>query len=473
MRFFALGDLGFAFDARLGFLRRARHQGRQFCNAVYVAVRDENWGTLDFQNQTLDVVETTGKIELTWKAESVKNGEVWATWTVKISAEAGTLRYHAVGVATQTFQTCRTGVCLLHPVAETRGLPVEVRHPDGDRTSATFPVEVSPHQPFSNVSELHHAIGPESVLAIRFGGVVFEAEDQRNWTDYSYKTYCNPLGSGRASTIPAGHRIEHSVEFAVSSGKPNSWMPTPAPFAPRRQPMRVGLLATQTTAEERVSLAQIPWDHIGVVLHSGFDDAELTNARLLAEKLNASLRVFWDGGFAQEDAERLAVAAPREIALRDFTVEVDPEWRKVLGKTAFLTMSPDNFTELNRTRPHLRAVPYDGVGFAANPQVHAFDEVSILETPTTFADIVSTIEKQTSLPIYIGPVTFEPRGVEPEPLTDERRRVHARYIEDTVKVIRRTNVASLTLGPATGPRGFLQPTGDLLHDPQEFTDWLR
>ena len=33
-----------------------------------------------------------------------------------------------------------------------------------------------------------------ATVDIVFGGEIFEMEDQRNWSDASYKTYCVPLG---------------------------------------------------------------------------------------------------------------------------------------------------------------------------------------------------------------------------------------------------------------------------------------
>lgn len=36
-----------------------------------------------------------------------------------------------------------------------------------------------------------------------FEGDVFEMEDQRNWTDASYKTYCTPWGCPSRLSSPA------------------------------------------------------------------------------------------------------------------------------------------------------------------------------------------------------------------------------------------------------------------------------
>ena len=50
---------------------------------------------------------------------------------------------------------------------------------------------------------------------MRFAGDVFEMEDQRNWTDASYKTYCTPLALPFPVEIPEGARISQSVTLTL------------------------------------------------------------------------------------------------------------------------------------------------------------------------------------------------------------------------------------------------------------------
>ena len=48
-----------------------------------------------------------------------------------------------------------------------------------------------------------------------FEGDVFETEDQRNWTDASYKTYSTPLSITYPVTIEKGTRIYQRVSLSV------------------------------------------------------------------------------------------------------------------------------------------------------------------------------------------------------------------------------------------------------------------
>src|SRR6185312_13537017 len=66
------------------------------------------------------------------------------------------------------------------------------------------------------------------------------------------------------------------------------------------------------------------------------------------------------------------------------------------------------FTELNRNHPPLDAL--DFIGYSLNPQVHAFDNTSLVET---LAAQATTLESARQFcgdrPLWITPVTLRPR----------------------------------------------------------------
>ena len=67
-----------------------------------------------------------------------------------------------------------------------------------------------------------------------------------------------------------------------------------------------------------------------------------------------------------------------------------------------------NFVELNRARPDERSV--GPVGFAINPQVHAFDNLSLMETLPIHADVVNSARQFSgNRPLVIGPITLRPQ----------------------------------------------------------------
>src|SRR5436189_43618 len=68
-----------------------------------------------------------------------------------------------------------------------------------------------------NVRALTHAVGPGCAVEVRFDGEVFETEDQRNWTDASFKTYGTPLAQPFPVWIERGTQIEQSVSVKLIS----------------------------------------------------------------------------------------------------------------------------------------------------------------------------------------------------------------------------------------------------------------
>src|SRR5690349_22238810 len=64
-----------------------------------------------------------------------------------------------------------------------------------------------------------HQVLPGISAECRMEGDTFEMEDQRNWTDASYKTYVRPLGLPFPYRLSAGETIEQAVEIRFA-GRP-------------------------------------------------------------------------------------------------------------------------------------------------------------------------------------------------------------------------------------------------------------
>ena len=68
-----------------------------------------------------------------------------------------------------------------------------------------------------------------------------------------------------------------------------------------------------------------------------------------------------------------------------------------------------NFVDLNRNRPTDRSI--EVISYAMNPQIHAIDNASIVETLPIQGDTVrSTREFVGDIPIVIGPISLRPAG---------------------------------------------------------------
>ncbi len=72
-----------------------------------------------------------------------------------------------------------------------------------------------------------------------------------------------------------------------------------------------------------------------------------------------------------------------------------------------------NFVDLNRARPEDKSIQV--VGFAINPQIHAFDNASMVETLPIHADVVNSARQFAGdRPLVIGPITLAPQLLDGE-----------------------------------------------------------
>ena len=58
-------------------------------------------------------------------------------------------------------------------------------------------------------------------VSFEFEGALFEVEDQRNWSDASFKTYSAPLAPSFPHAAQAGEQIRQSVRITVE-GAPDT-----------------------------------------------------------------------------------------------------------------------------------------------------------------------------------------------------------------------------------------------------------
>lgn len=206
-------------ELEAGNLRYIRIAGVEALRAVSFIVRDKNWGTYNPVIENLKVDEADGGFTVTYDAVC-KDAEQEFRYSATITGKSdGTLRFEGKGAAVSDFLTNRTGFVVLHPVSVS-GQPVEVLEVDGKTSRSTFPELIDPVQPFMNLRTLTHEVLPGVKVACRMDGDTFEMEDQRNWTDASYKTYVRPLALPWPYPIKAGETTEQAVTLTVAGNMP-------------------------------------------------------------------------------------------------------------------------------------------------------------------------------------------------------------------------------------------------------------
>ncbi len=387
-----------------GSLRGVTFAGTEVLRHIDFPIRDADWRTL-----ATEAVETRiedGKVvRLAHRFRTVDGGfdgalEVEAA----ASGDAGRLVVRLRLTATRATVVNRAGFVLLHPIAGVAGTPVEVRHPDGGASAAQFPERISPAQPIFDIAGLRHRVGPVEV-DITMTGEVFEMEDQRNWTDASFKTYCRPLARPRPFTLEAGETVDQRIEVAL------------ALVADGSAAAGAGAAAARARAP-RIALAHEGASGLGDAAALGVDEAlvridaaapAVAGLAGLAPELTLEIVV---GDEPPAEALARVAAACAAAELRPARVialpaaylashQPDGVWPSgptpmdlvPLAREAF----PDaavgggmltNFTEFNRHRPDPAAI--DFATFGGTAIVHAADDRSVLETLEALGDVFAS-----------------------------------------------------------------------------------
>lgn len=207
-----------------GELRRIRLGDREVIRRIYLTVRGPDWSTIPAEIADLVVDQTPEGFLITFFSHH-RQGEVDFTWSMGIRGNAeGEIRLEAAGTANSAFATNRVGVCVLHPLRECTGMPVLIRRTDDSVLEGRFPEAIEPHQPFLGFTEIAHVVEKEWLALVRLDGETFEMEDQRNWTDGSFKTYCPPQDRPKPRRLEAGWKTLQiaSVMLQSPGGKPIS-----------------------------------------------------------------------------------------------------------------------------------------------------------------------------------------------------------------------------------------------------------
>ena len=405
---------------------------------VYFALRDRSWGTVPAQLSNFQCDCDDDSFRISYRAEH-KHNDIDFVWLGAIRGDpGGTIVFSMQGECRSTFPRNRVGLCVLHPIRECAGKPCRLERTDGSIVETSFPRLISPHQVFLDVRAISQEIRPGVWAEVRFQGEVFETEDQRNWTDASYKTYSTPLHHPYPVETKVGTRITQSVSLSLrgliqqgpaeAPKKVVSYMRKPGPetcvpviglaMASHEHPLtsreaeriralrlahlRVDLDLNEPTYEVRLARATTEVRELDIPLEMALnvtDDAEreLLRLREVVDHLKPSIRS-WLVFHAREGSTR-----EKWIPLaRQYLAGYDSRAMIGAGTNCF-------FAELNRDRSLVQQA--DLVCYPVNPQVHAVDIVTMTENLEGQAFTVETARQFAgALPIAVTPVTLKPRS---------------------------------------------------------------
>jgi D-apionolactonase len=208
------GPLTVEFEA--GNLRYARYRGHEMMRAVSFVVRDKNWGTYAPQISNLGLYEEPDSFRISYEATVGEKEQAFRYSAVIAGESNGSLSFSCKGTAASDFLTNRTGFVVLHPIEGVAGAACAVEHVDGTIEETRFPLLIDPIQPMSALRAITHEFLPGLKVTCRMEGDTFEMEDQRNWTDASYKTYVRPLALPWPYVIGKGDAVDQRITLTVS-----------------------------------------------------------------------------------------------------------------------------------------------------------------------------------------------------------------------------------------------------------------
>ena len=434
-RILGAGPLCMVYEA--GELRYIKMRDREIVRRVYVTLRDENWGTLVPRIENVLCKSVNGSFELSFDAE-YHQGNVDFGWRGRIDGDAsGTVAFRMEGRARSRFLTNRLGLCVLHPIRELAGTRCTVQHLNGATTEHEFPFYISPHQPFTDIQAIRHQVGPEVWASLDFLGGVFEIEDQRNWTDGSYKTYCPPLVVPYPREVTPDVQVDQTVRLSLGGNV--------GPYVVQGAESEVSLTLSQEThgafpsiglgyaaeygplsTRQLQHLKQLNLRHLRVDLKLSQSDyrLHLKNAWSDAEALGAGLEValVLSGNPEKEIEDLLDVlrtVTPKVSGWLIFDLATHCSSADSLGIARKLLCRYDknavigggtnaNYAEVNRSRPHPQDL--DFLCYSVNPQVHGCDNSTLVEALEAQAStVISTKQWAGGRPISVTPITLRAR----------------------------------------------------------------
>jgi hypothetical protein len=366
------GPISVTYDS--GTLRYIRCGGVEVLRQIYVALRDSRWGTVPGRVSGESIAQGVDWFRIEFTATH-RQGEIAFAWDGLIEGrQDGTIRFAMSGGAASSFLANRIGFCVLHPIDGCAGRDCTVEHTSGIRESTCFPELVSPHQPFFDVRAISHEVIPGLNAHVRLEGDVFETEDHRNWTDYSFKTYSRPLTMPFPYHLLEGDRVSQSVSLSFQG-----------PLPPRR--VAAGPVQFTICEDVEASFPEVGVRRIDLHLNAHDWDQELATA---APAGPVECAIFSDHPAEELDAllNALQESRPRISRWLLFNAEgtTTPAAVVSIFRTALSRLYPGvplgggsntTFAELNRNRQAIGDL--DFVSWAINPQQHAVDEQTLIE----------------------------------------------------------------------------------------------
>lgn len=395
---------------------------------IYLVFQDINWTSRPFiiKDEIWDVADRSFSAKI--KAQGSHDAKDLSVELEITGSESGEITYGFSASTAVSFMRNRLGLCLLHPVAGLAGRECELTKADGSVEVSRFPDAISPDQPFLNLSRISHRLKSGQVASVNFEGEIFETEDHRNWSDASYKTYCTPISLPFPAQVTPGEELSQKITISISGehvtpiSKNESAVITVDAKEFELPEIGLGLSEdpAHLIASEYAGFEDLAIKHLRLSLNG---DSQIRSAVEKALLVTQQLKIDLDVAIKAESLEQLKAILQSIIEFKDqirslyiFSasekttpirfIQVAEEQlgdkSKIIGGTDLY------FTELNRNQSAVDFV--DRVNFSINPQVHSFDDRTLIQNTATQKTIAKNAHRiANGKKVSIGPITLRPR----------------------------------------------------------------
>ncbi|HDL41466.1 MAG TPA: hypothetical protein ENG98_00455 [Actinobacteria bacterium] len=424
-------------------LRNVAVEGIEVAQTITFSVRDRFWGTVEPAGWSTSFEDEDGSIRVDMGGRFTSD-EIDLDAVVAVGTDPdGSLTYAVRATALRDFERARIGICVMHPITLS-GRPLHVKTPD-ETYSTVFPLDLSPSRSISNIVALRHDIDDDREVVFEFEGDLFEFEDQRNWTDASYKTFCTPLSLPWPVSVKSGESIEQRVRISTIGRRRPLNTPTARSQsgiaraqvelgAPGGTIPSIGILAGPGSRELEIA-KELGVSHVRITLDTRLkslaDDLAVAQQTLAGSDIGVEIEVVADdpadlsvlGAAIAQLGDRL-----RWFFVFDRKTQTTPEkygqaiedLRAIVGPFAG-GGSGSNFGAINFNIDNIAFDSLDVLTFPMSPQVHYTDHFSFLTNLDAQSGVAANGSRIAgSRQLSIGPITLLPRKVG-EPLASDPR----------------------------------------------------
>ena len=437
----------FTFDLARAAIRNVRYKGVQMIDLLYTAIRPWDWSTLDPDEHTEDVNVNGDICIITIK--DLFAGALDARTEITISADNKfTVAYELRGLA--EYSVNRWGICFCLNSADWMESTVQ-----SQGNHYQLPTAISPQRVVDGVTqglfpaanEMHFVAPDNRAIKVSSTGKILEAEDQRNWTDNTYKIYSGSLSEPRPFVASAGSVWSQSVTFEFTA--PGKELPDGSKIVVKE----IDSLPSIGLQFNTDSL--LPTDDLNTAfILLDIDHIRVNEESLTAQKINsisanglileAALLSSNSGEKLHQDIAHLNSQIPAGSRIliqregREIVEESDLPTNKSLS--SFIPGTDAYLVDLHRNKYQFG----QSVSYSMAPTIHSTDIETIFKTLYTQAESINFAQEFLASQVMISPITFSTRG-NPETGHARDQRINFANSEMALR-IRTIEGAAWTLG---------------------------